>query len=126
MAYVPVPKDLTKVKSKILFNLTKRQIICFGTGILLGLPLFFLFKNSIGSSAASFLMIIVMLPCFMLAMYEKHGQPMEVLIKHYILARFIRPKTRAYQTDNFYAVIDQNIRRQKEVKQIIHGKQRKN
>ncbi|HOQ64129.1 MAG TPA: PrgI family protein, partial [Clostridia bacterium] len=24
MAYVPVPKDLTRVKSKFLFNLTKR------------------------------------------------------------------------------------------------------
>ncbi|MBR2575712.1 MAG: PrgI family protein, partial [Firmicutes bacterium] len=30
MAYVNVPKDLTKVKSKVLFNLTKRQLVCFG------------------------------------------------------------------------------------------------
>lgn len=30
MAYVNVPKDLTKVKTKVLFNLTKRQLICFG------------------------------------------------------------------------------------------------
>lgn len=26
MAYVPVPKDLTKVKTKVAFNLTKRQL----------------------------------------------------------------------------------------------------
>ena len=26
MAYVSVPKDLTKVKNKVAFNLTKRQI----------------------------------------------------------------------------------------------------
>lgn len=26
MAYVNVPKDLTKIKSKVLFNLTKRQL----------------------------------------------------------------------------------------------------
>ena len=30
MAYVNVPKDLTKVKTKVLFNLTKRQLICAG------------------------------------------------------------------------------------------------
>ena len=30
MAYVPVPKDLTKVKTKVAFNLTKRQLVCFG------------------------------------------------------------------------------------------------
>ena len=29
MAYVAVPKDLSKVKSKVAFNLTKRQLICF-------------------------------------------------------------------------------------------------
>ena len=46
MAYVPVPKDLTKVKSKVLFNLTKRQLICFGGGALIGVPLFFLLRRS--------------------------------------------------------------------------------
>lgn len=41
MAYVPVPKDLTAVKTKVMLNLTKRQLICFGSGILVGVPLFF-------------------------------------------------------------------------------------
>ena len=39
MAYVPVPKDLTKVKTKVAFNLTKRQLVCFGGGALIGVPL---------------------------------------------------------------------------------------
>lgn len=29
MAYVPVPKDLNKIKTKLALNLTKRQLICF-------------------------------------------------------------------------------------------------
>ena len=45
MAYVSVPKDLTQIKTKFLFNLTKRQVVCFGIGILIGVPLFFLLKN---------------------------------------------------------------------------------
>ena len=53
MAYVPVPKDLTKVKTKVMFNLTKRQLVCFGSGALLGVPLFFLLKEPVGTSAAS-------------------------------------------------------------------------
>ena len=32
MAYVSVPKDLTKVKNKVAFNLTKRQLICIAAG----------------------------------------------------------------------------------------------
>ena len=41
MAYVPVPKDLSKVKTKVAFNLTKRQIVCFAAALLFGLPLGF-------------------------------------------------------------------------------------
>ena len=36
MPFVPVPKDLAKVKTKVAFNLTKRQIVCFGAGGLVG------------------------------------------------------------------------------------------
>ena len=68
MAYVPVPKDLTKVKTKVMFNLTKRQLVCFGSGALLGVPLFFLLKEPVGTSAASMCMVIVLLPFMLLAM----------------------------------------------------------
>ena len=96
MAYVPVPKDLSKVKTKVAFNLTKRQIVCFAVALLLGLPLFFLLKDSTGTSLASMAMIAVMLPCFLFAMYEKHGQPLEVVVKNIIRTKFIAPKERPY------------------------------
>ena len=108
-------------------NLTKRQIICFGLGALVGVPLFFLTKGSIGSSMAAALMTIVMLPFFMFAMFERNGQPLEVLLRHFVQARFIRPRTRVYETENFYAVIEKNIQNKREVKRILHGKaKRKN
>ena len=122
MAYVPVPKDLTKVKSKFIFNLTKRQVICFGLGAVIGVPVFFLVKDSIGTSAATLLMIVLMLPFFLFAMYEKNGQHLKVVMKHFIESRFLRPKTRPYQTDNFYAAIDRSVRNRKEANMILYGK----
>ena len=121
MAYVPVPKDLTKVKTKVAFNLTKRQIIFFAAALVIGLPLFFLLKGSIGTSFAAFLMILVMLPCFLFAMYEKHGQPLEVVIKNVLQTKFIRPKDRPYQTENFYAVLERQRKLEKEVSAIVKG-----
>ena len=53
MAYVTVPKDLTKIKSKVMFNLTKRQLLCFGAAVAIGLPLFFLTKDSAGTTTAA-------------------------------------------------------------------------
>ena len=78
-AYISVPRDLTKVKSKVAFNLTKRQLLCFGTAALIGVPLFFLLRDSGGNSAATLGMMAVMLPAFFLGMYEKNGQPLEKL-----------------------------------------------
>ena len=96
MAYVNVPKDLTKVKSKVLFNLTKRQLICFGCGALIGVPLFFLLRKPIGVSPAAMLMMVVMLPAFMMGVYEKNGQPLEVILRNIICVSFLRPKVRPY------------------------------
>ena len=53
MPYVTIPKDLTKVKSKVLFNLTKRQLVCFSAGLLVGVPLFFLTKEPLRFSTSS-------------------------------------------------------------------------
>ena len=120
MAYVPVPKDLSKVKTKVAFNLTKRQIICFAAALILGLPLFFLLKDSAGTSLAAMVMIVVMLPCFLFAMYEKHGQGLEKIVGNILKVSVIRPKQRPYQTNNFYAVLKRQEMLDKEVYDIVH------
>ncbi len=120
MAYIPIPKDLSNVKTKLLFNLTKRQLICFSIAAAMGLPPFFLTKDHIGMSNAMLLMMAIMFPMFMFAMYEKHGQPLEVVLRHYINVRFRRAKYRPYQTDNFYAAIMRQITLQEEVQNIEH------
>ena len=119
MAYVTVPKDLTKVKSKVMFGLTRRQLVCFGAAALIGVSLFFLLKDRASSSAATFCMIVVMLPLFLLAMYERNGQPLEVILSQIIQTAFLRPKERPYQTDNFYAAVERQIQVEKEVKAIV-------
>lgn len=122
MAYVPVPKDLTAVKTKVVFNLTKRQLICFGSGAAIGVPLFFLLKGSAGTSAAAICMVLVMLPFFLLAMYEKNGQPLEKIIRNIIQVSFLRPKQRPYETNNFYTVIERQEKLDKEVYRIVNPK----
>ena len=119
MAYVPVPKDLTKVKSKVLFNLTKRQLICFGGGALIGVPLFFLLRGSLGASSAAILMVLSMLPLFVMGLYEKNGQPLEKVLGDVIQTVFLRPKRRPYQTDNLYAALMRQEQMEREVQKIV-------
>ena len=122
MAYVNVPKDLSKVKSKVMFNLTRRQILCFGGGALIGVPLFFLLKRSVSTSAAAMVMMLVMLPAFLLGVYERNGQPLEVVLRNIIRVCFLRPKVRPYKTNNFYAVLERQDNLDQEVYRIVYGK----
>ena len=122
IAYVPVPKDLTNVKTKFLFNLTKRQLVCFGGGALVGVPLFFLTKPYIGTSTAALIMVFLMLPFFLLALYEKNGQPLEKVAKNMANVLFLRPKIRLYRTNNFYSALEKQNSLDTEVYSILHGK----
>ena len=85
----------------------------------MGLLLFFLFKDSAGTSLAAMAMIVVMLPCFLLAMYEKHGQPLEVVVRNVVQTKFTRPKERPYRTENLYAVLEKQRKLEKEVSAIV-------
>jgi len=125
MAYVPVPKDLSRVKPKVMFNLTKRQLICFGSGALVGLPLFFLMRTIGGTSAAAIVMILSMLPFFAFGMYEKNGQPLEAVLNNIVQSLFLRPKQRPYLTDNFYAALERQHTLEKEVLSIVRKAQGK-
>ena len=68
MAFVPVPKDLNRVKTKVMFNLTKRQLICFSLAAAVGVPIFFLTKTSLGLSTSAMLMVVLMLPFIFMAL----------------------------------------------------------
>ncbi|MDL2237859.1 PrgI family protein [Christensenellaceae bacterium OttesenSCG-928-K19] len=105
MAYVNVPKDLTKVKTKVALNLTKRQLICFSIAAAVGIPIYFLSKGTVGSSAAVLFMIGAMLPFFFLAMFERDGQPAEKILINILRFR-LWPRVRPYKTENLYLYLE--------------------
>lgn len=114
MAYVSVPNDLSKVKTKMAFNLTKRQLICFGSAASLGIPAYLFARAAIGNTGAMILMIVLMLPCFLLAMYERDGLPFEKVLRNIIRSTFLWPRVRPYKTANIYAYLSSR----KEVSQL--------
>lgn len=54
-----------------MFNLTKRQLICFSAAVAIGLPLFFLVKDSVGTTTAALCMVLAMLPMFFACHVQK-------------------------------------------------------
>ena len=116
MAYVSVPKDLTRVKTKVIFNLSKRQIVCFGGGALIGVPLFFWLRPGLGSSPAAICMMLAMLPFFLLGLYENNGRPLEKVLRDVADTLVRRPKARPYRTNNVYGALMRQEAIDKEVR----------
>jgi hypothetical protein len=124
MPYVSVPKDLTRVKTKVALNLTKRQLICFSAAGAVGIPTYLLTRPSLGNDISMLLMIGLMLPFFMAAMYEKDGQPFEKAAYHFIRARFLWPGPRPYGTENIYAALMRQNRLEEEAKRFVSEKEK--
>ena len=106
MAYVSVPKDLTKVKNKVAFNMTRRQLICFSIAAAAGFPFYFLTRDLIGNSNAMMGMVVLMVPAFLFAMYERDGMPLEKVLMNMITVKYKRPHIRRYETVNMYEMAD--------------------
>ena len=127
MAYVSVPKDLTKVKTKVLFNLTKRQIICIGIAAAIGLPFYFLTREALGTSNAATGMVLLMLPAILFALFEKDGMPLERILFNIIRVKALNPGIRPYETENLYSVLTEMDKSDPQSRQSksIKGTQRK-
>ena len=125
MPYVPVPKDLNTVKTKVAFNLTKRQLICFSLAAAVGVPIYFLTRGILATTGAVLLLLAAALPFFFFAMYEKNGQPLEKILKNYITTKYRKPQVRPYVTNNIYSAIEKQILLEQEVDKIV-GTQKEN
>lgn len=114
MISVATPKDLRKVKSKVVGNFTKRQIICFGLAALVGIPFYLATRKVVGTDIAAILMIGVAMPFFFLAMYERNGMPAEkylaLIIRHKTL-----PQIRPYEAENLFLQLEKRKKIEKEV-----------
>src|SRR5699024_508596 len=110
---VQIPKDLTNVKTKVAFNLTRRQLIGFGVAGIIGIPTYLKTRNILGNDLAVFLMIILTIPIFFVVFYEKDGLTCEKYLKYIYLHERHQGKVRVSK--------EMNIEMRKE-EQSIKGK----
>ena len=76
------------------------QLMGFAAGI--GVPFYFLMRDTLGTSNAAAGMVLLMLPEFFFALYEKNGMHLETILTNFISVRFKRPAVRRYEVENLY------------------------
>ena len=124
---VDVPRNLSAIKTKVAFNLTKRQLICFSAAGAVGIPLYLFTKPHIGTEAAAMIMMAVTLPLFFLAMFERDGFPAEKYLGLVMRQKFLAPGIRRYKSEGIYRKMEDIEKMKKEAsglehKRRMHGK----
>ena len=94
MGYVPIPKDLKKVKTKVAFNLTRRQLIGFTLAGLVGIPVYLFMRKFMPNDIAILFLIVSTLPIFFVTLFEKDGLTFEKYFKHIYLHKSYQPQKR--------------------------------
>ena len=94
MAYVPIPKDLKKVRTKVAFNLTRRQLIGFTLAGLVGIPVYLFMRKFVANDIAILFLIVSTLPIFFVTLFEKDGMTFEKYFKYIYLHKFYQPQKR--------------------------------
>ena len=115
---VAVPKNLSGIKTKVAMNLTKRQLVCFGSAGAVGIPFYIFTKGVIGTQASALIMVALMPPFFFLAMYEKDGFPAEKILYFMLRQKILTPGIRPYKSENLYRQLEEKERMKKEVRYL--------
>ena len=115
---VAVPKNLSGIKTKVAMNLTKRQLVCFGSAGAVGIPFYIFTKGVIGTQASALIMVALMLTFFFLAMYEKDGFPAEKILYFMLRQKILTPGIRPYKSENLYRQLEEKERMKKEVRYL--------
>ena len=107
-------------------SVPKRQLICLSAAAAIGLPFYFLTRELIGTTNAATGMVLLMLPAFLFAMYEKDGLPLEKILWNIVTVKFLKPAIRRYEVENFYETEPSETVREKKKGGERLGKKRRN
>lgn len=106
--FVKIPKDISLIRQKFVFGLTKRQCIAFGIGIAVGFPSFYICNSTLGLQAGCFALGITAAPFVFCGLFKKNGLFFEQIVK-LMIEFFKKPKKRTYQSENTFEILSRQI-----------------
>jgi hypothetical protein len=96
MAYISIPKDLEKIKSKVVGIFSTRQLVSLVFAACVCIPLYFILQEA-PQPVALTVSIFSGLPFLFLGMYERNGMPVEEWLKGWLDFSLLSGTVRVYK-----------------------------
>lgn len=89
-----MPQDILKYEAKFVANLSIRQCIFYGLGVVVGLAIFFTIATPLPIKVRSLACAAGCLPFFLWGSFKPFGQPLEKVIGPFIKDNILSPPIR--------------------------------
>lgn len=121
MVEIRIPKEIRQFKEKLFFGLNLRQLICSIIAIAINVPLYWFGKDYIGADTASWIVILIAIPIFMIGFFSYNGMTFEQFVKAMLQTELIYPQKRKYKTVNLFDVTNKFKEKTEEGKKNVTG-----
>lgn len=111
MIEIKIPKEIRDYKEVIFAGLNLRQIISLSVAFAINVPLYLVSKPYIGDELASWLVMFVGVPVFLIGFIKFDGMPFEKYFQIMVRFNFIVPRKRKYKIENIFTVIYEGQRK---------------
>ncbi|WP_068612497.1 PrgI family protein [Paenibacillus tuaregi] len=113
MIEIRIPKEIRTYKEKLFFGLNLRQLVCTLIAIVVNVPLYWFGRDIVGPDTASWIVIFIAMPLFMIGYFSYNGMTFEQFIKSVIQQEIIYPQKRKYVTVNLFEVLSNTKEKEK-------------
>lgn len=125
MIEIRIPKEIRTYKEKLFFGLNLRQLICTLIAIIINVPLYWFGKDYVGADTASWIVIFIAMPLFMIGYFNYNGMTFEQFIKSVIQHEIIYPQKRKYVTVNMFELLTNVKEKEEKARAVIFKKREK-
>ena len=107
---ITVPMDINKIKSKVAFGLTKRQLVCFSLGAVVAIPVWIATHKILPTDISTLCVVCLIIPFFITAFHEKNGKHLERVLYDFIRWKYIFPQVRKKGKEVINNGVNKNIK----------------
>lgn len=102
MIELPITKDITKYKPKLLLGMTTRQVFCTVIALILVVPAYLILSKIFIKDVVYFACILCAAPPILCGFVQRYELPYEVFAKLWLQSNLLTPKVRKYQQTNTF------------------------
>lgn len=111
MIEIRIPKEINTYEAKFIGPFTLRQSVCLLIALPICVVLYNVLKPYCPLDTVGFVMLLPASIAYLFGWFKPYGLKFEKFLENVFISAFVAPSKRKYCTENYYAIIAEQIRK---------------